>query len=67
MHFTIEVSVAFDAPSDDEAELDGVGNERGNPKVGLLKCDKVCWFGCGVGDDRCFGFALAGTEGQRVY
>ena len=38
-HFPIEVRLALDAPSDDEAELDGVRNESGDPEVRLLECD----------------------------
>ena len=44
-HFFVE---ALDASSDDEAELDGVGDECGNTKVSLLECDYVCWFGRGL-------------------
>ena len=54
----------MDAPSDNEAELDGVGDERSYAKVRLLECDYVCWFWGGVGDNGCFGFALAGTKGE---
>ena len=67
VHFFVEVSLALDAPSDDKAELDGVRYECSDPKVRLLECDYMCWFWCGVGDNRCFSFTLAGAEGQRVY
>ena len=63
-HFFVEVCLALDAPSYDEAELDGVGDECGNTKVRLLECDNVCWFWCSVGDNGRFGFALAGAEGE---
>ena len=67
VHFFVEVRLALDAPADDKAKLDGVRYECSDPKVRLLECDYVCWFWCGVGDNCCFGFALAGAEGQRVY
>ena len=63
-YFFVKVGLALDAPSDNEAELDGVGDERSYAKVRLLECDYVCWFWGGVGDNGCFGFALAGTKGE---
>ena len=38
-HFLVEVRLALDVLSDDEAELDGVRNESGDPEVRLLECD----------------------------
>ena len=38
-HFLVEVSLALNTPSDDEAELDCVWDECRNPEVRLLECD----------------------------
>ena len=62
--FLIDIGLALDATTDDEAELDGVGDECSEAEVGLLQCDYVCWFWGGVGDNSCFGLALTGAEGE---